>query len=152
MKAKWKSIQSNAALILWVITVVTGVSGFSIVGGIDYVRRIDGLLDRAEQLERKVATQDSMLYAHKISIKMAFELDRIMTDNNDTIIYYIVDSRNNEYEVDIRNNNEGYQIAFVFGLNVSYPVRTDPADNRKYIVLHDASNHTQYGTYIFEKQ
>lgn len=83
----------------------------------------------------EIVKQNVMLNNHHEKINELFwQFARNMTDDTNKTRYYISigdGTDKNIHEVDIRSNNEGYQMAFVYDLWAIYPVRPDPADSTR---------------------
>lgn len=89
-------------------------------------------------LEKKIAEQDSINQLNENRWEMDFELDRLMTDNDDSLVYVIETNGGRQvYDVDVRNTAEDVEMAFIFDLYIPYPVNISVADGRKYIILHN---------------
>ena len=75
-----------------------------------------------------------MLEHQKKINELFWQFARNMTDDTDPTKYFISvgdGTDKNVHEVDIRSNNEGYQMAFVYDVWGIYPVRIDPADSTR---------------------
>jgi hypothetical protein len=91
---------------------------------------------------RELIDNDSVM-SHQIhdlihSQEFTWDLLRLMTDNTDsTILRQITDENGIDHDVDIRETAEGVQLAFVFDYFVVFQIRSNPADNRQFISVHD---------------
>lgn len=131
---KFKEIATTVGAVGTILVLLTGVS----------LATISTNVRNTFKLPEKFALTDSVVHhldhdVHQLvhSNQMMWELARLMTDNIDTLVYIIAGSDGIAHEVDVRSTAEGVELAFIHDMNIVYPVRYSPADNRKYIILHD---------------
>lgn len=147
MKITGKNIVSGLGTIGAVLVLLFGVS---LATTLDHVIKIIRSPAKVEAIENNDSIQDARIQRLENFQEMQFEFDRLITDSWDPTLYEIADDYGNAYNVIIRETAEGVQLAFVFGMNITYEVRVD-VDGRRFIYLHDNRLGTNQNTYIYEK-
>lgn len=85
---------------------------------------------------------------HEHAQEMNFQLFRLMTNDMNTDRYKVtVESQGTEYEIDVRTFIDS-KLAFIYKLNIVYPIYTDPADGRYYIIFHDFNKNGNLALYL----
>ena len=138
------------------ITILGGISmilviffGVNLATSVKNVKSVFNLPAKIEHLQE---IDSQLLYeVHELehATELMWELARLMTDDPDTLLYTIV-VNGIPYNVDIRQNAEGVELAFVFKQYVVYPLMYSPADRRKYVVIHDFYSGNSEKFYLYE--
>jgi hypothetical protein len=117
-------LKTHLALGSALLVLILGGSGYSVVSV------VDGMIERSQRIHQLEDTAEMM-----------FHFCRAMTDNDNPYRYHITTGsgrREKTYEVDVRNNNEGDIMAFVYDLWRYYPINIDIADSTRWTIkLHD---------------
>jgi hypothetical protein len=147
----FKAIKDNVALVVWGLTLVTGATSFSVIGGIDAARELFSTPGNIKKLE--VVLDSLELEIHKIKHyqEMDWEFGRLMTDNPDSLDWYYVDDGGSVHDVDIRHNAQLISLAFVHKDYMIYPMYFSPADNKYYLIVHDHVNGQNQNYYIYKR-
>lgn len=142
-----KNIRENVSLFLWLITIVTGATGFSLIGGIDTVRSVFSSPEQIEQLRDTISHLELEIHNLQHYQENAWELSRLMTDDDDTLRWYFADIFGIPYDIDIRHTAEDIPLAFMYRFYMIHRVYYSSADDRYYIIVHDhftGDNETYY--------
>jgi hypothetical protein len=146
-----QSLKGNISLVVWLITIITGATGFSLIGGIDTFRSIANTPDEIVLLKQEFKSLESELHNLEHYQESAWELSRLMTDDLDTLSWFYIDSEGASHYIDIRNTAELVPLAFVFQENMIYQIYLSPADGRDYILVHDHEGGNSSKYYLYEK-
>jgi len=145
MKIDLKKSMGGVVTFIAALTLFTGITAGVLRERLVSLWQLSGMKDDIEKTDFSVHQQEH-------NDEMFFHFARNMTDNDNTIRYHIeLDGGQIIHEVDIRNTNEGYEMAFVYGLWRIYPVHYDAADStRLTIKLHDYTVGEEKATLLIE--
>ncbi len=131
-----------------VSTVLILIFGVSLVTVFKKAKVIFDYPDDKRELVLKDSIMDHAIHDLIHAQEFTWDLLRLMTDNLDsTILRQITDENGLDHDVDIRETAEGVQLAFVFDYFIVFQIRTNPADNRLFINVHNfetGENKTYY--------
>jgi hypothetical protein len=144
------NIKNNVSLIVWGITIVTGATGFSLLGGLDTVRSVFSTPDKIEELQGTILQMDTEIHRLQHYQDNAWELSRLMTDDDDSLRWYFLDEGIN-FDVDIRHTAEDVPLAFVYETSMIYQIYYSSSDNRFYVIVHDHEGGDNENIYLIKK-
>ena len=125
--------------ILGTVAVLSALTGtFTLSGGIQWASREI----RSHQELDLIPVLQELVIALEEYQEMSWEVMRLLTDDDDTLDWYYVDSSGQAFDVDIRATAENIELAFVRQTKMVYPIYWSPADRRKYII--DFNNENLY--------
>jgi len=141
------NIKNNVSLIIWGITIVTGATGFSLLGGIDTLRSVFSTPDKIEEMQGTILQLDMQIHRLQHYQDNAWELSRLMTDDDDSLRWYFTDE-GISFDVDIRETAEDVPLAFVYETSMIYQIYYSSSDNRFYIMRHDHEDGDNENIYL----
>ena len=137
-------VKKYQTIIVWVLLGITGASLTLIFDGVDRIRGIMEAEQEIVRLENKVDSLHAVIHFNNDVTEMDWEFARSITDNMDgDTLYEIVSDNGIPYQVDIRENAEGDQFAFIFRMFIIYPIHFGP-NGRMYVMLHHSTEQNTY--------
>ena len=118
-----------------VLATLTGT--FTLSGGVKWVQREIKSHAYMDALEKRVSELEKQQVIQKKADEFSFHFGRYMTDDPDKTIYWVDAGSGREedlLEVDIRENNEGLQFAFVYGRWWPMRLSVDDADSTRLLL------------------
>lgn len=154
MKIDLKKVAGSTGAIFGFLALF-GISGGFVTGNIQDMWRAPARIDAFEneirsQKHRADSLQERLDHAYDF-MEMNFQFCRLMTDKTDPDDWFVVTEGGAKYRVGVRQNNEKVLLAFVFGMNIVYPIYKDPSDNdRYYIIIHDHKHGTNQNLLLYK--
>jgi hypothetical protein len=133
--------------VISMVAIILGAVGMSIGSLSSRIKAIYHAPERIEAISDTLQEVHMDVHMMQHAQEMEWELLRLMTDDDDSLLY-IITVGENEYYVDIRATAEDVELAFVKDMYIVYPVYYSPADNRKYIILHDIRSDENLNKYL----
>ena len=148
---KTQALKNNLSTILWVITLITGATSFSVIGGIDTMRDVFAAPQKVVELQDVIAHQNEFIKWLEHYQENSWELFRLMTDDDDTLQWYFVDEQGISYDVDIRATAEDFPLAFVYKTHMVYRIHFSPADRKNFVNVPSPGTGDNEKYYLFKR-
>lgn len=139
------------------VTFVSGLSALMVVFfGVSLATTVENVKDifKAPVLLQEISTNQQEIYnfvkQSESKDEMMWEMFRMMTDDDDTLSWIYTTDDGVPFDIDIRSTAEDHEFAFVFKTHEIYPVFTNPADRRKYIIRQNGDDE-EYLTYLYQR-